>query len=150
MDNQDKILLLWANAGTDDEELVATFTGPEARERAEEVKRLKSIGANDYTPHYSVTSVMSNPDNETLGLAPALSKVETSPFVEAAIASIFSHGHATIPAWLNIEWLTFEVEQLTNEKIRIDGRLLRLDPPQKWVLGIAHQGDDDGFIESDQ
>lgn len=153
--DRDKIVLLWADAGTDDENLVATFTGPEALERANEVQRLKSLTGRDdqYAPHYSVTSVKSNPDNKELGLAPPLAGVETSDFVEAAIASAMTYGHATVPAWLNIEWLVFEAEQLTNEKFRIDGRIIRLDPPQRWIQGadqVDSALDGAGFVESEQ
>jgi len=150
MDQEKVVLLYKATEGCDDAELVALFTGPEATERAHEVQRLKSMADDDMS--WYLDNKRSNPRNEELGLGPALADVATDPFVHAAVSSIFTHSSATVPAWLNIEWLCFEVERLTNEKIRIDGRILRLDPPQRWILGhdpVQSALDGAGFVETE-
>lgn len=131
------------------EDAIAVFTGPEAEERAEQVKRLKSManegkgGVSDL--FYSVRVLAANPTNEQLGLGAPLLEVKTDPFVQAAIADIFALGRAIVPAWLDVDWLRYEVCKATNEEIVADGQILQLfQPPQRYVLGM-----NEGFVESD-
>lgn len=155
MSNKEVVYVLMKESDDDYREVAAVFTGPEAKDRSEEAKRLMSManekpGGPDVEPRFFIESRISNPSNEQLGLGAPLAEVATDPFVEAAIASIFVKGHATVPSWLNVEWLRYEVSKRTREDIRSDGQVLRIAAPIRVPLGYDQDADSAGFMETDR
>lgn len=152
--NNEKVFVLMESDEYDEVgSIVAVFTGPEAEERAEEVKRLKSMfreSTGDPDVRFHTRKCISNPSNGQLGLAPALGDTQTDPFVQAAVASLFSSGSAVAPAWLNVEWLRSEVHAMTNEQIAVDGQVLRLVDVPTSVRCYDPRPGDAGFVETDQ
>lgn len=151
MSLQEMVYLVVKTTDEDYREINGVFTGPEAKERAEQVRRLLDMageGKDQPDTFYSVESRLTNPTNEALGLGAPLPEVATDPFVQAAIADIFVKGQAIVPSWLNVEWLRHEVSKKTNEDIMADGQILKLAPVQRVSFGMYCPDRDAGFMES--
>ncbi|AVP41411.1 hypothetical protein SEA_YARA_77 [Streptomyces phage Yara] len=151
MSLQEMVYLVIKTTDEDYREINGVFTGPEAKERAEQVRRLLDMageGKDQPDTFYSVESRLTNPTNEALGLGAPLPEVATDPFVQAAIADIFVKGQAIVPSWLNVEWLRYEVSKKTNEDIMADGQILKLASVQRVSFGMYCPDRDAGFMES--